>query len=216
MIKRTTTVIFDFGGVLSLPQERSRVITMARLCRLSLEDFVSIYAKERPLLDLGTVGRDAYWSRILAAGGIKPSPDLINTLSLEDMLGWTRMNIRMLAWSRELRSAGFKTAILSNMPSHILAMMRTGAGFEWMADFHPTLFSCDFKLAKPHREFYRRCLEKLEEPAARCFYLDDIANYVAVARKLGIDAAVFRSEAETARQALKRGLPASSLEETGM
>ena len=58
-------VIFDFGGVLGLPQDPVRVATMASLCGLSIEKFRTAYGRDRSELDRGTLSAEEYWSRIL-------------------------------------------------------------------------------------------------------------------------------------------------------
>jgi putative hydrolase of the HAD superfamily len=211
---RFDCVIFDFGGVLSLPQDAERVTAMAAQCHLSLDVFRREYSARRPALDRGDIDRDGYWTPILAAGSVPPSPQILNRLAEEDMLGWTRINGRTLAWSYELRRAGMGTAILSNMPRYILDMMRLQKRFDWISDFPLSIFSCDVRLAKPEPPLYALCLEKLGLPAKRCLFIDDNPENAAGAAAAGIDSFTFRSDRETAREVERRGaggIPVESL-----
>jgi putative hydrolase of the HAD superfamily len=205
-------VIFDFGGVLGLPQDPARVATMASLCALSIDKFKSIYGRDRLELDRGTLSAEEYWSRILDSAGIAAHPDLIARIEREDSLGWTGINQAVVNWAAELRAAGYQTAILSNMPATKLSFMRASGSFDWINDFQPALFSCEYRLVKPEPEIYRLCLEELAVDPESCIFLDDVLLNVEAARTLGIHALHFRSAAaEAAELELRWGLPVSSL-----
>jgi putative hydrolase of the HAD superfamily len=205
-------VIFDFGGVLGLPQDPARAASMASLCGLPLEKFFSIYQRDRLELDRGTLPTAEYWGRIIRAGGILPDSDLIERIEREDALGWTRINQAVVAWASELRSAGYRTAILSNMPVDKLAFMRESGRFEWLRDFDPAIFSCDFSMVKPEPTIYRLCLDRLGLAPARCLFLDDSAVNVEGARACGINALHFHTAAEAAGELMRRwGLPVGRL-----
>jgi len=62
--------------------------------------------------------------------------------------------------------------------------------------FHGKALSYQVKAMKPRREIYERAIERAGCRAEECFYTDDIAEYVEAARRLGIDAVVFRSAAQ--------------------
>jgi putative hydrolase of the HAD superfamily len=205
-------VILDFGGVLGLPQDPVRVAKMASLCSLSVPEFLSAYRRDRLELDRGTLPTEEYWRRILESGGVAPSPDLTARIEREDALGWTRISQAVVDWGAELREAGYRTAILSNMPSAKLSFMRATSTFRWIDDFQPAIFSCEHAMVKPEPEIYRLCLEKLAMDPDRCLFLDDVPANVETARALGIHAHHFCSAAAAAAE-LERawGVPVRSL-----
>ncbi len=200
MSARITTVLLDFGGVLGLPQDPVRVDAMASLCGLSRERFLAAYQPDRLELDRGTLTAEAYWTRIMAHGGAKPTPELIERLEREDALGWTRTNQPVVAWSAELRAVGYRTAILSNMPREKLAYLRAPGSFPWIADFEAAFFSCDFGMVKPEPAFYRLCLSRLGVRAEECVFVDDSEVNAEGARAVGIHALVFRTAREAAAE----------------
>ena len=212
MLSPIRAVIFDFGGVLGLPQDPARVRTMASLCGLSIEEFRSAYGRDRSELDRGTLSAEEYWSRILQTARVPVDPDLIARIEREDSLGWTGINQAVVDWSAELRAAGYITAILSNMPATKLSFMRATGSFAWIDDFRPAIFSCEYLLVKPEPEIYRLCLKKLAVDPHSCIFLDDVPQNVEAARALGIHALHFRSPAE-AVSALNGhwGLPVEAL-----
>ena len=122
-----------------------------------------------------------------------------------------RSNERMLAWSRELRAAGIRTAILSNMPQPLLDLMRADPGFDWLREFDVLLFSCEVRLVKPEAGIYRRLLALLAVEPAHCVFLDDNAGNAAAARAVGIQGFHCRSDEDAARAAESLGLPGEAL-----
>jgi putative hydrolase of the HAD superfamily len=207
-----STVILDFGGVLGLPQDPVRAQNMASLCGLSMDQFSRLYLRDRLEFDRGTLSTEEYWSRILRASGKEPIADLVIRMEHEDSLGWTRINPRMVQWSRELRAAGYRTAILSNMPGDKLLFMRKDPAFDWMAEFPVTVFSCDYRLVKPEPEIYATCLQLLGKKAGECLFLDDAPVNVEGGRSVGMPAMLFRGAEEAARELSDTwGLPVRSL-----
>ena len=189
---------------------------MAALCGLPEERFLAEYRSDRLELDRGTLAATEYWGRILAVGGGKPTPELVARLEREDAHGWTRIHRPMVAWAAELRAAGYRTAILSNMPPEKLTFMREAGGFEWVNDFDAAFFSCDYRLVKPEPAFYRVCLERLGVRADECVFLDDSAVNTEGARALGIHAVLFRTAREAAVELDRAwGLPVRSLLDGG-
>jgi len=209
---RISTVILDFGGVLGLPQDPVRAANMASLCGLTVEEFFRLYQRDRLELDRGTLSTEEYWTRILQASGVPASADMIARIEEEDSLGWTRINEKVVAWSRELRAAGYATAILSNMPFDKLAYMRKNPAFDFIDEFPVAVFSCNHRLVKPEPAIYRLCLDLLRKEPGDCVFLDDSPVNVAGGRAAAIPTLLFRA-AEEAVPVLAGtwGLPVGSL-----
>jgi putative hydrolase of the HAD superfamily len=207
-----TTVILDFGGVLGLPQDPVRAANMASLCGCTMEEFSRLYQRDRLELDRGTLSTEDYWSRILRARGVPATAAMIARIEEEDSLGWTRINERVVAWSRELRTAGYATAILSNMPFDKLAYMRKMAAFDFIEEFPVAVFSCDHRMVKPEPAIYRLCLDLLAKGPGECLFLDDSPINVEGGRSVGIEAFPFTTAAEAASVLAEAwGLPVNSL-----
>jgi putative hydrolase of the HAD superfamily len=207
-----STVILDFGGVLGLPQDPVRAANMASLCGLSVEEFFRLYQRDRLELDRGTLSTEEYWTSIFQASGVPASADTIAQIEEEDSLGWTRINQKVVAWSRELRAAGYATAILSNMPFDKLAYMRKNPAFDFIDEFPVTIFSCNHRLVKPEPAIYRLCLDLLMKEPGDCVFLDDSPVNVAGGQAAAIPTLLFRT-AEEAVPVLAGtwGLPVRSL-----
>lgn len=195
---RITTVILDFGGVLGLPQDPVRAANMASLCGRTMEEFTRLYQRDRLELDRGTLSTEAYWTRILEASGVPASAEMVARIEEEDSLGWTRINEKVVTWSRELRAGGYATAILSNMPFDKLAYMRKNPAFDFIDEFPVTVFSCNHRVVKPEPAIYNLCLELLAREPHECVFLDDSPVNVAGGRAVGLPTLLFGSAEEAA------------------
>ncbi len=204
MLPRITSVIFDFGGVLGLPQDPVCAQALADMCGSPLPAFLPLYGRDRLDLDRGSVSSADYWGRILAARGRAASDGLVAALVRADVAGWTRVNHRVVDWSARLRRDGIRTAILSNMPQDILDAMGRDPRLSWMADFDARIFSCEVGLVKPEPAIYRRCLEALGALPGQTLFLDDVASNVQGAVAQGIQGLLFRSAREAADEIEKR------------
>lgn len=206
-----TTVIFDYGGVLSLPVDPGSVRKLAALCGLAPEEFTAEHFRERLAYDRADIGLERYWSPFLSRGGRRPDPELLAELNREDLRGWSRVNATVLAWSRRLRAGGCRTAILSNMPQPLLDLMNADPAFAWLAEFPVRVFSCEERLVKPEPGIYRAVLDRLGQPAGSCVFLDDSATNVQGARAVGIHAFHFVSPAGAAADLATLGVPVDGL-----
>jgi putative hydrolase of the HAD superfamily len=215
MPTRVTTVVFDYGGVLSLPLDPDSLRTLAEWCGLPVERFAAEHRRERLAYDRADVGLDGYWSRILGLAGRTADAGLLERLNREDLRGWSRINERVLDWTRRLRTEGYRTAVLSNMPRPLLDLMNAEPAFTWLAEFPVRVFSCEEHLVKPEPGIYRVLLDRIGEPAGSCLFLDDSERNAAGAQAVGIRALHFRSTDEAAVELAPFGLPVKGLAEGG-
>ena len=207
-----SAVILDFGGVLGLSQDPVRVRNMASLCGVTVEQFSLMYYGERLELDRGTLSMEEYWARIFSEAGREPTQELIARIEEEDSRGWIRINQRMVDWAAELRATGYRTAILSNMPTSKLRFIRGDPAFSWINDFPVAVFSCDYRRVKPEPAIYATCLGLLDRKPSECLFLDDSTANVEGGRAVGLPSMLFRSAEEAAPDLSGRWrLPVGSL-----
>jgi HAD superfamily hydrolase (TIGR01509 family) len=100
----------------------------------------------------------------------------------------------------ELRSKGYKLAILSNVTKKRAAIYRRKGFYE---GFRPVVLSCDVGVKKPRKKIFAKLLHKLKKPAKKCIFIDDKACNIRVAKSLGFDAIQFKS-AKKLRASLRR------------
>src|SRR6266487_4917156 len=117
-------VAFDYGKVLSLPPTREQWISLSERFGKPLQDFQRVYWGHREELDRGTLDNVHYWQTVGRDCGVEIGEREAEELIEHDNTHWTNENPAMLALARDLRRAGYRTAILSNMERRMLATMR--------------------------------------------------------------------------------------------
>jgi len=197
-------VVFDCGGVLTLPPPRREIAELAALCGLGRKRFLREWRRARPGYDRGTLEAAAYWAGVLAASGRSLEPTLLRELIQRDFATWSRADEAVLSWARELARAGVKTAILSNMPRDLLERMRRQ--LPWFEEFPVRVFSCEVALIKPEERIFRTCLQALQVEPNRALFVDDHLPNVRAARRLGMPAVRFRTIGSLRRAARRRGV----------
>jgi len=203
---RITTVIFDFGYVLSLAPRASDYQNLASLAGIDGKAFEEVYWGQRADYDRGTIDGPAYWRRVAQVAGVEIAPAEIRSLIAADIGIWMRANPVMMEWVRALKNHGLKIAVLSNMPIEISTHMRRFA--PWFIDFDYVCFSAEVQLAKPEPAIFHACLNVVGSKPEECLFLDDRADNVEAAQALGMHAVRFVSVEELARDVQSYNLPA--------
>jgi putative hydrolase of the HAD superfamily len=196
-------VILDYGAVLCHPPFPHEIARMARALGVKPEKFPGVYAHSRDHYDRGDLTTAQYWATVARQAGVDLAPDVIDALAQWDKEMWSRANTEMTGWLASLRAAGYKTALLSNMQSDMIAHVR--AKFPWLKDFDQQIFSSELRLVKPDPALYRRALEKLGTRPSETIFIDDREENVAGARAVGMTAFRFRSLPELRRDLASAG-----------
>ncbi|HEX3646791.1 MAG TPA: HAD family phosphatase [Pseudonocardiaceae bacterium] len=201
-------VVFDYGGVLTTPVRHAMTGWLA-------EDGVT-EDSYRAVMREWLVGEAAAGSPIhrLETGELSPAdfeatlaPRLVTTTGvpvvadglLGRMFALMRPDPAMLALVTALRSAGLRTALLSNSWGDHYAD-------ELLALFDVVVISGRVGLRKPDPAVFGLLLERLGLPAERVAFVDDIPANIRAARELGIHAVQHTDTATTTAQ-LRRLVP---------
>lgn len=199
MKEQIEAFIFDFGGVLTLPQDPDCLQTMATLCGVSADEFRAAYRKDRLSLDRGDMEVEEYYKGILRELGSNnesgTNDGLIPRLLELDLFSWARENIGMTAFVQRLKTAGYPLGLLSNMPSYYLPRLK--GLLPSFALFDGEVFSCDVGLVKPEPAIYLEALRTLNS-AVKCvfkpgqvLFIDDMAVNADAAEALGFNTLVY-------------------------
>ncbi len=179
-------VIFDYGRVLSLPPSDADWAAFAAATDLPLETLHHRYWEHRDAYDRKEVSAAEYWRQV--TGNDIAGDKLIELIALDDAQ-WTKVNQEMLRRARQLKSAGVKIAILSNMQIDMLRMMR--AKFDWLNEFDVQMYSCEVGLVKPDAEVYMQCLRRLGVAPVEALFLDDKQKNISGADDVGMQTLLF-------------------------
>lgn len=204
--KRWDVVIFDYGRVLSHPPTLAERQEFASLVGVTEPPFFQLYSDTRDEYDCGRHDYTQHWQRFADAAGVSISPEQLERIVELETRMWLRVNSDALALAREIKAAGVRTAILSNMPPDLLCDMRKN--FDWLDEFEVQIWSCEHGVIKPDLAIYRICLDALGCEPHRALFFDDRPNNVEGARKAGMESHVFES-ADQARAIVRAGLNGS-------
>ncbi|MGH7317723.1 MAG: HAD-IA family hydrolase, partial [Candidatus Rokuibacteriota bacterium] len=120
-------------------------------------------------------------------------------LIASDVASWSVYHDEVWALTAEFRAAGGRTAFLSNSGPEVMARVRADHPLE--ARFDAVVISCEVGLAKPDPRIFRLCLERLALPAATALFVDDRADNVEAAARLGLQ--TFQFEGPDALERLR-------------
>lgn len=186
-----TTVIFDYGCVLSLAPSPKDYEPLRQAIGVEAEAFQEMYWRNREAYDVDAFDSPTYWQKIGLAAGATFSAEQIENLAALDGQMWGMPNSVMVEWARVLHGRGLKTAVLSNMSRSIGDYLRRTA--KWFEIFDHLCFSGELRMGKPDPPIYHACLAALRVPAAQTLFIDDREVNIAAARALGMHGIVFHS-----------------------
>ena len=104
----------------------------------------------------------------------------------------------------ELKARGHRLVLLSNTTIWHFEFVRDR--FDVLKPFDDFVLSCHAGAMKPDAPIYEAALRVIHCDPANCFYTDDIPDYIAAARKYGLDAEVFTDTAGLIPQLQLRGI----------
>jgi putative hydrolase of the HAD superfamily len=189
-------VVFDYGNVLCLEQTLEDMKAMALVCGIPRERFSELYWKLRPPYDRGDIDGPAYWTAIVSQQELGLSRDQIATLIKLDSESITRPNQGAVQWAKLLHQEGFPLTLLSNMPLEL--SRHVTQSFPSLSTFEHLIYSCEYGSIKPELAIYRNCLKVLKVAPQDILYLDDRAENVEAAARLGINSVLFDTVERTA------------------
>ena len=98
----------------------------------------------------------------------------------------------------------YRLILLSN--TNIIHFEGLRASYPMLRHFHDLVLSYEVKAMKPRPEIFQAAVTRAGCRSEECFYTDDIAEFVAAARLLGIDAVQFESVEQLQRELDARGI----------
>jgi putative hydrolase of the HAD superfamily len=186
---RPAGLILDYGNVLSRAQDQTWMDAAARRLGADATAFRAAYWHHRPAYDSGLRATE-YWERVVAAAGPGPVVPIDPAwLIASDVASWSVYHDEVWALVARFRAAGGRTALLSNSGPEVLARVRADRSLE--ARFDTVVISCEVGLAKPDPRIYRLCLERLALTPAAALFVDDRADNVEAAGRVGLQTLQF-------------------------
>lgn len=191
-------VVFDYGGVISFPSPETVVERLASLGGLDVKTLETLMRKYRDIYDRGTCSGKDYYRLILEKAGMhyeeRITEKILEEMACVDTEGWTHINPETVKLMEEVKNAGLKLGILSNMPGEFLNMARRTMPLFTLPDVG--IFSCELGLIKPEAAIYRKLVETLGCKPEETVFFDDTRVNVETAQEQGIKAAVWKGPEE--------------------
>ena len=181
--------IFDYGGVLvhdQTPEDRGR---LAEIASIPLNRFDELYWANRCDYDKDLITGAEYWTAVAQSARATLNPEAIEELMELDSASWMQFDPEMWAWIEQLRAAGKRVAMLSNMPRDLGSALK--ARTNRLDSFDHVTLSYEVRAAKPELAIYEHCLKGLSLAPEQILFFDDRMVNVQVAESLGIRAFQF-------------------------
>lgn len=181
--------IFDYGGVLVTHQTEADQAYLAQIAGIPKDLFTEQYWSERLDYDKGHTSAFEYWQSLARRAGTVLNQHTIEELIELDSVSWMHFDAVMWEWITELRNAGKRLAMLSNMPRELGQALKSRT--DRLSHFDFVTLSYEVHSVKPEPAIYEHCLEGLGlAPAQTIFFDDRIAN-IQGAELLGMRAIQF-------------------------
>jgi len=182
--------IFDYGGVLVHHQTDADQARLAEIAGVPQDMFGQLYWSDRLDYDKGLIQADSYWQTLAArAGGNRLTARQIDQLCELDSDSWMHFDEVMWDWIYQLRAAGKRVGILSNMPRELGEAIKLKTNK--LDYFDQVTLSYEVHSVKPEPEIYEHCIEGLGTTPEQTIFFDDKIVNVQGAELLGLRAIQF-------------------------
>jgi putative hydrolase of the HAD superfamily len=196
-----TWVLFDFGGVICYPLPEEDLALLARAAGCAAAELSSAYWPDRLDYDRAVLDATTYWQRVAGRLGRSFDEAQIAELARLDVASWMHLQDGTVALIEDMAAAGHRLALLSNAPVDVAEAVRR---LPVAAHFEHLIFSCFLKSAKPDPECFYAALAVLGAEAGEVTLVDDRADNIAGAARVGLAGVRFTTPA-AARATLLRG-----------
>jgi len=176
--------IFDYGGVLVRHQTDADQARLAEIARIPKNTFSELYWSCRLDYDKASLSANDYWAAIAAGAGTSFTQNTIEQLIDFDNISWMQFDSVTWDWIDQLRAAGKRVAMLSNMPRELGEALKLRT--QRLASFDHLTLSYEVRAVKPEPAIYEHCLEGLGTSPDQTLFLDDRIVNIQGAELLGI------------------------------
>lgn len=196
-MKAIRGIVFDFGGVISLPMDSGFLPRVRELTGWAPEQVRAGWKRHRAGMDADTISVRELYRRMAEDLGQTLAPGTSDALAEADFAAWAHPNPETLAWARALKAEGYRIGILTNMPTDFLPWFdRCAAEFRALADAE--VVSGAEGIVKPNPAIYALMARRIDLPPEALLFLDDTLANVEAARACGWHAHPFTSAADAA------------------
>jgi putative hydrolase of the HAD superfamily len=193
-------IIFDWGGVLIDSPAQEMLALFAQEFGVTPEAINNAYIPFGERFQKGQIEEHDLWEGLCAALGVEK---LYKPLLWEHIFEQVYTpKEEMFALASTLKDRGYTVGLLSNAESPTVRFFHR----QGYTMFDVAVFSCEEGTAKPERKIYQIALERLGANPAEAVFIDDRADFIEGAQKLGMHTIRFENP-----QQVKQALVALSI-----
>ena len=180
-------IVFDYGKVICFPPADEVMDEIADLAGIEWKVIEPIYRKLRGEYDRGTFALAAdFYRKILLELDCKADDETLKKMGKLDLDSWKEINPATVKLMEDIKKAGYKLGILSNMPFDFLDFIRNNISVINLP--HAALFSCELGIIKPEKAIYQKLISVMDCRPQELVFFDDVLENVEKAKELGVEA----------------------------
>ncbi|MDR2899981.1 MAG: HAD family phosphatase [Treponema sp.] len=197
-------VVFDYGRVISCDPPKDTMAKMAAIAGISAETLESLVWTNRAEFDRGTIRGMEYYRNLLASAEVELDDASLQKMLEIDLESWTTVNPGTVKLMEDLKAAGIKVAVLSNMPHDFLDTKADKLDVFNLPEV--LVFSCHTGWIKPEKEIYNIVIEQCSLKAEELVFFDDIQKNIDGALAAGIHGFLWTNVEQGRRDLANLGL----------
>jgi putative hydrolase of the HAD superfamily len=197
-------VVFDYGQVISFPQDPKVIDHLAERAGVERERFEPVLWALRGEYDRGIMSAREYFREVLSQLGVVMEDEDLDEIAEIDFASWRNINNETVTLMEDVKNVGYTLGILSNMPHEFLIWARKNLPVFSLPQI--SLFSCEVNLIKPEEAIFRKLLSLFGVESGELVFFDDNAENVKSARALGIEAFLWKTCENARRELLSLGV----------
>lgn len=185
---RIKAVVFDLGGVFLENGCQGAVEKYSKKAGLNKDKIAKVYDEEFCSLERGEINEKKYWENVeksLSKQGIYINTKILRKITLDGF----KLKTDVVQLVRELKSKGYKTAMLTNNVREWMLMFIKK--FKLDEYFDVIVNSADLGIRKPEPGIYEEIMQNLSVKEDQLIFVDDTEKNIEGARLLGIKSFLF-------------------------
>jgi putative hydrolase of the HAD superfamily len=180
-------VIFDWGGVLCKDTGPGLIAYFSQALGVAPEALNAAFIPFADAFQKGQISEDALWEGMSVALGVERPYN--PSLWAEAIRAVYSPKNEMFSLAALIKEKGYKVGLLSN--AEVAAMeLFYEKGYPM---FDTAVFSCTVGMRKPERRIYKIALERLRVKPPEAVFIDDRADFIEGAQKLGMHTIQFEN-----------------------
>lgn len=181
-------IIFDVGGVLKSETDQAIQRDIQQTLGITPEVFAAPWQLLTDQLGRGVIEEHEFWQQLQQlTGATRPLPD--ESLLMREYQKGYRLNKDVAALVQRLRTAGYKTAVLSNTIARHADFNRAHGVYN---GFAVVVLSHEVGQCKPSPEIFFDTLKALKVTPPEAVLIDDKKKNIIAAMRTGMHAVLFK------------------------